>query len=660
MIALPMAPPPIVAEARPVIEIDEAHYFELPEGYDPDKTLFTSSSQFSTFEDCERKWWLTWPMKVVQPLKDYFAFGTALHACNERYLQADDLDRDPKTGKAVDLFPKGWDEGLDGIQSELIRNLVKKGIAEGLLVRHPDRAIEHRFVKELIRFDDGWVVLLVGFIDYLLWRLGQVQDHKTTKDMRYAKSPAQLKDDTQMLTYADEAFEVAAQHGIHHETITVRHNVYLKDPSKLKIKKSEAVVTRAQVDARRERMRDMAKRMVLLKQRYAKPEQWGQLPNPKSFEACNKYGGCAFRLICGGRKTVKEYTHQTTKSNEAKSAKGAPVETIKEIPVTTATAPKTPFQNLLGAAKANGAGAAKGINGPTPTPTPAAPPTGKEFWVVITGQKQATDCPTPGHVAALLSEHGVAALDFQACEKGVKTWSTLRALGFVVADVAQAEAAPEVPSEAPPVGKTPPPWADPACTACEGEGWNSKKNACRICAGTAKAAGRPTPDQFDTGVDEAGNPVWSDKAEAAPAPVAPPPAPKPPKVKAPTPTPPVPAPVAAPAPTPPPAAEGETPSKGGRPTTSFTLIIGGMVCGKSVADLTEIMAEKGAELAAKAGVGSYYEFQPFERRDALCSLAPSIAEAHKGKWIVANGTSPDLVALRDALRGLASVVVEGV
>lgn len=56
-----------------------------------------------------------------------------------------------------------------------------------------------------------------------------------------------------------------------------------------------------------------------------------------------------------------------------------------------------------------------------------------------------------------------------------------------------------------------PPWANRFCTACQGKGFNTAGNPCRICAGVAKQNGFPTPDQFEIAGVGGGFIAWAKK-----------------------------------------------------------------------------------------------------------------------------------------------------
>lgn len=67
---------------------------------------------------------------------------------------------------------------------------------------------------------------------------------------------------------------------------------------------------------------------------------------------------------------------------------------------------------------------------------------------------------------------------------------------------------------APPEAPTPPPWAVGSCTACEGSGFNTKGNPCRICDQTRSLHKGITSGMFDLTTDEQGTISWRAKTSA--------------------------------------------------------------------------------------------------------------------------------------------------
>lgn len=275
-----------------------------------------------SFLSCNRQWWLVRKARAPEIEKGFKNFGTILHGVLERYLKADDVGRDPATGKSVDLYPEGWMSAVerdgtvitvtqaDGL---LIKRLVKQAIADGILVRIADRRIEGDFTRYVCAFKyKGKVTKLyiTGKID--VSHPTGIDDHKSTKTMKYAKSKRALEQDIQMLLYAHEFFEKCAESGEPiPDTCDIAHNVYCKDPNKPRVKRTKTTVTREQVEKFwKETYLPAMKAMVRIKTL----DDWRKVPGPAVERiTCNAYGGCSFRGICNGRERLDAYIKRVTR-----------------------------------------------------------------------------------------------------------------------------------------------------------------------------------------------------------------------------------------------------------------------------------------------------------------------------------------------------------
>lgn len=280
--------------------------------------LFVSASQFESFDECARRWWLQKVFGAPEMDRGYFTFGTVLHTVIERWMRADDLGRDPKTGRTVNLYPEGWTQEIDRegriatvsmVEADLIKRLVKEAISQGVLVRHPERQIELSFTRYLLSLKyqkEITRVHITGFID--LAHAEGIDDHKSTSNMRWAKSPAQLRKNPQMLIYASEWFNMQAESGMEvtdDMECRIAHNVFCKDPQDFRVKRTSTVITFGDVREFYEtRWKSVLRGMVKTKQ----AKNWYEIPPPENTAAtCNKYGGCSFRSVCGKRETLRSY-----------------------------------------------------------------------------------------------------------------------------------------------------------------------------------------------------------------------------------------------------------------------------------------------------------------------------------------------------------------
>jgi hypothetical protein len=91
----------------------------------------------------------------------------------------------------------------------------------------------------------------------------------------------------------------------------------------------------------------------------------------------------------------------------------------------------------------------------------------------------------------------------------------------------------------------------------------------------------------------------------------------------------------------------------------FTLFINCIPLGEDYIDAADLLNKEGRELAVELKSTSYYELDPFKRKDALASKAEIVASSLKGMNVVALGSSHELKSYLDALRPFAARVVVG-
>lgn len=689
------------------------------------RELLVSASQYDTFKSCKRKWWLDRVRKLDQPTTGSQVFGTVLHQVIERYLMADDLGRD-LAGNPVELYPPNWhiakgrfegeSDGEIGLgEQDLVKRLVAKAIEEGVIERLPGRSIEGNFRRTVVKLaclscegsgdsdgkdcpvckgdGKGDHIAILGYIDVAF--RDAIQDHKSTKSIKYAKSANKLKENPQMLLYAHELIARAQERGEPiPQTIELRHNVFAK--TEQRVRKTICTVTAQEVENHWHRFTEDAKEMSAIRKR---TEVWHEIADPINMaESCNDYGGCPFRSICSGHETEEQYDtrmkYVLSQQGELASFTNSLLNNIPEKGLdasksdgnvsssNAAHAGSQPARERISnmsfadaMAKRRAANAATGgANVPTTPALQNTPPVQPALATVPPPP------PVPQQVAPTVA-------------------ANLAPVG-AVAPVATVTATPAAAPVASQDGVGPPPWSNPACTACVGKGFNSQGNPCRICDNTSKNAGKKTSKDFiiepsgegkvlwvqrdnDSVVGEsfiggsAPAPVKADVKEAPPAPVATVPAAAPvalpvttttaaPAVTLPAPVQQVPA-----------AAETaeEKTAKGkkmGRPERGFILLKNAVVAkgserigsGRGVVRLDDLLAEYGAELAKQNNVGSYYELDAFKRRDNMATAAPVIAQNLGTDILVCTGIgtgASDLKNLYDALRPYAGmeIVSEG-
>lgn len=623
------------------------------------KEIRTSASQHETFERCRRAWWFPKVRRLPAPETTHSqAFGTILHAVCERYLEADDLGRDRKTGEPVDLYPEGWHVAInrygevDGeisiAEQDQIKSMIAMAIEEGVLERRPDREVEKTFRQSIKVMEDGTNVQIEGFID--VFYPDTIEDHKTSKNSRYLKTPASLAKNTQVLIYAKVALEeIRKKGGALPRHITVRHNQYVKDPSERRpVRFVEAQIPIEDIDAFwNNRIMENVRLMHITR----KANKWSEIPEPPDLaKACNAYGGCPYRLICSGRESEEYYEQRV--ANGKKGSYNAAQVTVNG---------KPPAKGAIMDLKARMAAKAAAENSDTPTPAPASVNPPAEAGSSAAPVSAATSKPT--------------------------------------APAASGETSQVLGSLSDGTELVLPPWVDPANRASQndGLGFNAEGSPCKISDMRGKKKGLPTSDMFDIEPMGDGTVYWLGKDGTAaegmegrsPLTMIVLQAPEPEATSEPAPEPqPAPEPKAEPKETPEPSKGKEEPeadeddednedsddkpkkNKGGRPSKSFVLVVNGSVqgntmqkgSGRHVHNLHKILDEVGAIIASEKGKDSFYEINAFERRDCLAHYAPSLVPGLKTDIVVAQGVgtgASDLKALVDALIPHAGIVISG-
>lgn len=615
-----------------------------------------SPSQVETYLLCARKWWFERVAKLPRLPKGSTTFGTVLHGVVERYLRADDLGRDPETGLAVEIYPPGWQTAteFDGSRSSvtlaeegIIRALVAKAIDEGHLVRTVGRQIEAPFSVCVGEYA-GLPVMYEGKRDVV--EPHGLKDHKTVKTMRYAKSPRELSQNLQALTYSKVSLDEKRQRG---EPIpgkwSISHVSYCKDPKDSRVRLTTTQVSPQQIE------QYWTSTLLPTIERMHKTREisvWHDVPDPPdAAHACNAYGGCHFASICSQREKPEDYRIRVDTALKATKSHthSAHVEAhVTQAPAAHAADSQEGFK-MVSLAERMAAGASRAAIA-SGSPTPAAPGAAVNPLPAIVGQ-------------------------------------------------APVVAAPQAPAPAPtasaaPVGDVPP-WAVATCLACKGTGFNTKGSPCRICDSRTKAVNGLHSGLFILEATGDGTVVWvpregvnasegscvvpgagaaevkSEVREApvaaaapvaAPAPVAPVSAPA-----APTRAPAAPAPAAEP---PSAQSEAEVPAEipgakrgRGRPAKGFRLLVGvapTRISGEVVhLDVVAAELQKSVATALNAPDG-YYTIEAFRRRDVLVAGVQQLATSFGTATVVCvDPNAPDMRVLVEALRPLAYEVFDG-
>ncbi len=311
-----------------------------------------SASQLKTKRRCSRLWWFEKVCGLkLQRSEKHFLVGHLLHGIAERYLL-----RQATTW--ADLFPPGWDKGLEEHEGQWMRMMAELAVTNGLWqssdqvqVEYPlimlvgREHLDHRGMPRIARastYTDkdgtrrhaaptalhdgsplpaGWDRLppFVGFIDvaHLHSTPAVIEDHKTAKNRKYALTSAKLAEDVQVLSYS--ALPLALRPDL--DQVRLRHNIFLKDPdAKTPCYAVNAFANAAMVARNWNQVIEDAEDMQRLREQHppstdpqrAKADGWHKIPCAidagKTKDACEAYGGCPMRDVCFGRATIEQVT----------------------------------------------------------------------------------------------------------------------------------------------------------------------------------------------------------------------------------------------------------------------------------------------------------------------------------------------------------------
>lgn len=217
-----------------------------------------SASQIQLYLDCPMKWYREYFLKIKSPSTPSQAVGTGTHEVLERYLLTGMLD-------------------VDSEYAEIAR----PGLEHLPVAGNPLDKIEEAV------WITSTLVPVKGFID--LWYTHEdgrpvILDHKTSKSVRWIKTPTQLLQNIQMVTYAHYVLSQVPC-----DYVWVKH-VYYGTTSRWS-KAVETKMSREWVDRMwsgiENTIEDMFKHFHAAKHTI-----------PKRLSACKMYGGCFHKTVC--------------------------------------------------------------------------------------------------------------------------------------------------------------------------------------------------------------------------------------------------------------------------------------------------------------------------------------------------------------------------
>lgn len=291
-------------------------------------SISLSASKLDDFlgpdDGCERQWWMKHHYPYSPP--DKTPIGVVGHAVLDRWMRTDDRGVDPDTGRAVDLYPKHWEQAVDRwgnyegsispVECEVIQNLVTAATTKGDVKRVPGRKVEEKFTLQFTS-PHGNHVSIVGYRDVTVHPSGdgksaEVWDHKFHGKMKRAKSPKKLYVLPQMRLYALDLFEKYPTL----ERVLLRHVVYCTDPTDARVRTVDAVnpdtgdgfITRPEIMEFKQAMLGAADRMVLYRDT-AKGHHEVPITSKGGWVCMN----CPFMRPCANIETIDDYCRRMDK-----------------------------------------------------------------------------------------------------------------------------------------------------------------------------------------------------------------------------------------------------------------------------------------------------------------------------------------------------------
>jgi len=264
------------------------------------KMAYISGSAMDDYRTCPRKWLLGRVFKVPQPPRKASEIGDAGHAVIDRYF------------KGRPLYPEGWETCLDRYtgmpvgnplntsEQSMLKSLIDCAIRPGkdgrvILNKEPDGRSEFEFKEKMPSLG----VVFTGYIDYLT--AAAVVDHKFigSGSAKYY-SPERLRKSIPMLLYA-----WVARRRTGSGPLWLRYNLFVKGADPV-VKTVEVEVTPREIEEGYEMtLMPTAREMADIRTVYACAEEFESMPCDT--DACGKYGGCPYALICSGTMGLKDY-----------------------------------------------------------------------------------------------------------------------------------------------------------------------------------------------------------------------------------------------------------------------------------------------------------------------------------------------------------------
>ena len=236
------------------------------------KYIATSASQVKSYTLCPRKWFNESVLGLRPPQTPAQKFGTEVHGAIEDYLVRNKDSKDER----LKLF------------------------VEAAAPYLPAKAYVERYI-ELDTYTGGrkWR----GYIDVLSDDEDfKIIDHKTISDFRYCKTPLDLQEDIQMVSYAKWVLDIHfPTHWKYPKPVEqkIAHLYLLTKNKNPKARFVETSITRDKVNEVWNKKLEIVKEMSAVVDALCKDDKDRSEEVAPSLAACDAYGGCPFRVKCG-------------------------------------------------------------------------------------------------------------------------------------------------------------------------------------------------------------------------------------------------------------------------------------------------------------------------------------------------------------------------
>lgn len=274
-----------------------------------------SPSQIESYQKCNRLWFFKSVMRLPELQKGNQALGEGVHLILEVADRVPKGDM-PRLGyeynhtDVPNLDSEGWAKAT--ALATLMVPIIPRSRPGRPVIREAKITLDtYPGGPTMIGYMDLGVPVGIGWPELLIPDTAAiVGDYKTTSDFRYMKTPEELADSVQMMTYAKWAIEdlpgvistipdiqALPQEGDHREIYLAHLYGRTKPPfTKASIRHSVACVTVDQINAKWEKTLDTVRQMD---QDAKASDAQDVKPTGVLNDHCSAYGGCAYRDRCG-------------------------------------------------------------------------------------------------------------------------------------------------------------------------------------------------------------------------------------------------------------------------------------------------------------------------------------------------------------------------